>query len=254
MKIGVFGYPGEKVGLVKAMVAELKKRGAEKVVCLGGLIFSGPKSAEDPDPPATVLRYLRSENIPTLANDSDRQVAGWRLQSLAMTTGYIRRNVRRFLAVITREEGEWIMSRPVSLGLENVLCCADVLTMDAQYPVPLSRANATRLFNVMTQRVAVFPSANGPELLVSKQEDGVIEPGPFQDIDEKLDSPKMAAVIGGISGYPTTQANVSWGALVDSTQLRLQLVCLDTKTLQSVPEKGRMLALRGAFRWHEPAE
>ena len=254
MKIGAFGYPGEKLSLVKAMAAELRSRGASKLVCLGGLVWSGRKAPEEPDPPATVLRWLRAEEIDTLANDSDRQVAGWRLQSLAMTTGYIRKNVRRFLSVITREEGEWIVARPGSLALDDMLCCADVLTMDAQYPVPLSRANATRLFKVMKQRVAIFPSANGPELLVRKQEDGAIEPGPFQDIEERLDSPKMAAVIGGVAGYPALQANVSWGALIDTVQRRLTLVCLDARTMKSVPEKGRLLALRGAFRWHEPRE
>jgi len=254
MKIGAFGYPGENLALVSAMVAELGACGAEQTVCLGGLVWSGRKSQEDPSPPATVLRWLRSQNIATLANDSDRQVAGWRLQSLAMTTGYVRRNVRRFLSVITREEGEWINARPASLAIDDVLCCADVLTMDAQYPVPLSRANASRLFKVMKQRIALFPSANGPELLVRKQEDSVIEPGPFQDIEEELESPKIAAVIGGISGYPALQANVSWAAVVDTTARRLQLICLDAKTMKSVPEKGRMLALRGAFRWHEPAE
>ena len=83
-------------------------------MCLGGLVWSGRKPPEDVDPPATVLRWLRSEKIKTLTNDSDRQVAGWRIQSLSMTTGYIRKNVRRFLSVLTREESEWITSRPGS--------------------------------------------------------------------------------------------------------------------------------------------
>src|SRR5438045_3265164 len=113
MKIGMFGYPGEHLNLVKAMDSELKTRGAEKIVCLVGLVWSGRKGQEEVDPPATVLRWLRSQEIPTLANDSDRQVAGWRVQGLADTTGYIRKNVRRFLSVITREEAEWINSRPV---------------------------------------------------------------------------------------------------------------------------------------------
>ena len=251
MKIGVFGYPGENLRLVKAMDAELRKRGAEQVICLGGMIWSGRQNQEEVDPPATVIRWLRSADIPTLSNDTDRQVAGWRVQGLANTTGYIRKNVRRFLSVITREEAEWVISRPVFLAVENVLCCTDMLTMDAKYPVPLSRSNATRLFKVMTQRIAIFPSANGPELLVRKQEDGVIEPGPFQDIEEKLDSPRAAAVIGGIAGYPSLQSQVSWGALADSVSNRIALVCIDAKTFKSVPEKGRLLALRGAYRWHE---
>ncbi len=251
MKIGVFGYPGENLKLVQAMVAELRKRGAEQLICLGGLVWSGKTNQTDVDPPATIIRWLRTEEIQTLANDTDRQIAGWRLQGLANTTGYIRRNVRSFLSVITREEAEWINARPTFVAVGDVICCTDMLTMDAKYPVPLSRTNAQRLFSVMKQRTAIFPSANGPELVVRKQEDGVIEPGPFQDIEEKLDSPKQAVVIGGLAGYPSLQTNVSWGALADTTLSRISLVCLDAKSLKSVPEKGRMLALRGAFRWHE---
>lgn len=253
MKIGVFGYPGENLNLVQAVVAELRKRGAEQVICLGGLVWSGRTSQAEVDPPATVIRWLRSEEIATLANDTDRQIAGWRLQGLANTTGYIRRNIRRFLSVITREEAEWIHSRPAFLAVGDLLCCTDMLTMDAKYPVPLSRTNAKRLFKVMQQRAALFPSANGPELVVRKQEDGAIEPSAFLDIEEKLDSPKVAAIIGGVAGYPALQANVSWAALPDTASLRMSLVCIDVKTLKSAPEKGRMLALRGAYRWHEGA-
>jgi hypothetical protein len=251
MKIGLFGYPGERLALVKAMQSELLRLGAKEVICLGGLVFGGRTSQENPDPPATVLRWLRSQEIPTLANDSDRQIAGWRLQGLANTTGYIRRNIRQLLGALTIEEAQWINSRPVHIVKGEALCCSDVLTVDSRYPVPLSRHNAEKLFKVMKERMAFFPSANGPELIARKQEDGAIESAPFQDIDEELDSPRTATVIGGIIGYSSTAAAVSWGALVDTTARHVTLVCLDARTGKSIPDRGRLLAVRSAGHWQD---
>src|SRR4029077_16426417 len=125
-------------------------------------------------------------------------------------------------------------SRPVYVVKGDALCCSDVLTIDAKYPVPLSRYNAEKLFRVMKERTAFFPSANGPELVVRKQEDGVIESAPFQDIEEKLDSPRAAAIVGGIVGYASGANAVSWGAIVDTSAHRVTLVCLDAHTGKSV--------------------
>lgn len=249
MKIGMFGYPGERLALVKAMHAELLRNGVKEVICLGGLVWGGRVAQDDTDRPGTVLRWLCSQQISTLANDSDRQVAGWRLQGLANTTGYVRKNVRQLLGALTIEEAQWIVSRPAYIGRGDALCCSDVLTIDARFPVPLSRHNSEKLFRVMKESMAFFPSANGPELVVRKQEDGVIEGAPFQDIEEELDSPRAAAVVGGIVGYASVANPVSWGAIVDTNTRRVTLVCMDSKTFKSVPERGRLLAVRNTCHW-----
>ena len=251
MKIGIFGYPGDSLARVKAMTDALKARGAQSIVCLGGLISGGVENDEDADPPATVLRWLRSSEIRVLGNDTDRQVAGWRLQALENTTGYIRPRVRKFLSAVTREEAQWIFSLRSNLPMENMLFCADNLTIDALFPVPLSSFNAGKLFSVMEQKAAFFPSANGPTLLVRKQEDGVIEGGKLGDIEERLDSPRQAMIVGGVVGYPPLNADVSWGALVDSDALRVALICLNAKDYQSVPEQGRLLIQRAESHWRE---
>jgi hypothetical protein len=251
MKIGLFGYPGDYLNRVKALCELLKRHGAEQLVCLGGLVWGGKKGAEEHAPPATVLRWLRTREIPTLTNDMDRQVAGWRVQSLDNTTGYIMPDVRRFLSAITRDEAHWMYSRPSVLQLGNVLCCTDNLTVDALFPVPLSRFNASKLFAVLDQKAAFFPSANGPALLVRKQEDGALEAGRFQGMEEQLDSPKVAGILGGVTGYPPLNAAPYWGALVDDAASRLTLLCLDAKTNKSLPEQGALLIQRGALNWKE---
>jgi hypothetical protein len=88
---------------------------------------------------------------------------------------------------------------------------------------------------------------------VRKQEDGVIEGASFQDIEEELDSPRAAAVIGGIVGYGSPSNAVSWGAIADTTAHRVTLVCLDARTCKSVPERGRLLAVRNTLRWQDKA-
>jgi len=251
MKLGLFGYTGDHLDRTKALCAALKDAGAERLVCLGGLVWSGSKE-DDQVTPGTVLRWLRQQDIATLANDSDRQVSGWRLQALVHTTGFIRPRVRKFLANITREEAQWIFSRPASLTFGKVLCCSDLLTMDALYPVPLTRFNATRLFGVMEQRVALFPSAQGPSLIARRQDDGALEASCYANIEERLDSPKTAALIGGIAGLPPHHKDVSWGAVVDEEATLIQLVCLDAKTLKKAPERGRLLLQRSTqMKWRE---
>jgi len=249
MKIGMFGYPGDYAARTRAICDALRDRGAEKIVCLGGLAWSGKKEDEETAPPATVLRWLRSNDIPTLANDMDRQVAGWRLQALDNTTGYIKPQIRKLLGAITREEAQWIYSRPGALPFGKALCCADNLTIDALFPVPLSQYNASRLFTVMEQKAAFFPSSNGPGLLVRKQDDNVIEAGKFEYIEEQLDCPKAAALIGGVVGSAPLNADVIWGAIVDSEATRVSLVCLDAKTLKKVPEHGTLLLQRANVSW-----
>ena len=249
MKIGLFGYPGDQLARTKAVYAALRAQGAESFVCLGGLVWGGRKGEEEPDQPGSVLRWLRSNNIPTLANDTDRQVAGWRLQALTNTTGYLTLRVRKLLAAISREEAQWIYSRPNALPLDNILCCADILTIDALYPVPLSRFNAEKLFGLAAQKAVFFPSANGPSLIVRKQQDGVLEATKFHDIEEQLDSPKIAAILGGIVGYPPLNGDVSWGAIVDSEATLLSLVCLNAKTSRSIPLEGRLLVQRSVVQW-----
>src|SRR5690349_2614204 len=69
MKLGLFGYPGDHLDRAKSVSAALKRGGADQIICLGGLVWSGRKGEEDQNPPATVLRWLRSEDIPTLCND-----------------------------------------------------------------------------------------------------------------------------------------------------------------------------------------
>ena len=248
MKIGMFGYPGDHLGHTKAIYEALKARGADRFVCLGGLVFSGRKDEEE-HAAATVLRWLRTQEIPTLANDMDRQVAGWRLQALENTTGYIKPQIRKFLGAITREEAQWIYSRPAAIPIENVLCCTDNLTIDALFPVPLTPFNASRLFAVMDQKAAFFPSANGPALLVRKQNDNAIEATKFGDIEERLDSPKAGVIVGGVLGYPPLNGDVIWGALVDSEATHLSLLCLDAKTYRSVPEQGTLLLQRSVANW-----
>jgi hypothetical protein len=250
MKIGMFGYPGDHVERTKAIYDALKAGGASTIVCLGGLVWSGRRE-EEQGPPATVLRWLRSSEIPTLANDTDRQVAGWRLQALENTTGFIRPRVRKFLSAITREEAQWIYARPNTLPIGKVLCCTDNLTIDALFPVPLTRFNAAKLFNVLEQKAAFFPSSNGPSLLVRKAEDNVIEAGKYADIQEQLDGRKVAGIIGGVSGSPPLNAEVCWGAIVDDQANQLSLVCLDAKTLKKVPERAAMLINRAEVSWHE---
>jgi len=250
MKIGLFGYPGDHLEPVKALCESLRRHGAEQLICLGGLVWSGRKGEVDQhDSPAGVLRWLRARDIPTLCNDADRQVAGWRLQALENTTGYIKPRVRKFLSAITREEAQWIYSRPMTLPVKDVLCCTDNLTIDAIFPVPLSRFNAGKLFAVMEQKAAFFPSANGPSLLVRKQEDGVLEVSKFQHVEEQLDSPKVAGILGGVVGYPPLNGDVSWGAVVDAEATRVSLICLDAKTHKSVPEHGALLIQRSVLNW-----
>lgn len=248
MKIGMFGYPGDYLERTKAMCEALEKRGAETLVCLGGLIISHRRDDEQ-GAPASVLRWLRAKDLATLSNDTDRQVAGWRLQALANTTGYIQPRVRKFLAEITREEAQWMYSRPVALPCGRVLCCADNLTVDALYPVPLTAFNATKLFAVMEQRAAFFPSAHGPSLLVRKQDDNAVEAAKYEDIEEKLDCPKVTGIVGGVAGDPPLNGDVSWGALVDAEAARLSLICLDAKTHKPVPERARLLLQRAELHW-----
>ena len=114
MKLGLFGYPGDHLERVKAVTAALKRQGADQIICLGGLVWSGRKGEEDQNAPATVLRWLRANDISTLCNDTDRQVAGWRLQALENTTGFIKPRIRKLLGVLTREEAQWMYSRPLT--------------------------------------------------------------------------------------------------------------------------------------------
>jgi hypothetical protein len=251
MKLGLFGYPGDHLDRAKSVSAALKRGGADQIICLGGLVWSGRKGEEDQNPPATVLRWLRSEDIPTLCNDTDRQVAGWRLQALENTTGFIKPRIRKLLGVLTREEAQWMYSRPLTLPIGKVLCCADHLTIDAMFPVPLSKFNAEKLFKVMEQKAAFFPSANGPSLLVRRQEDGVIEASGFDHVTVQLDSPRVAGIIGGVVGYPPLNDHVSWGAIVDDQATELTLVCVDSKTHKSVQTQGALLVQRAAPQWHE---
>ncbi|MCY3020990.1 MAG: hypothetical protein NTW87_18395 [Planctomycetota bacterium] len=248
MKIGVFGYPGDHVEHAQAVYKALKHGGADTIVCLGGLVCGGHRDDEEAAPGA-VLRWLRAEDVPTLCNDTDRQVAGWRLQALENTTGYIQPRVRRFLSAVTREEAQWMYSRPVALPVGNVLCCADNLTIDALFPVPLTSYNANKLFAVLEQKAAFFPSAHGPSLLVRKQDDNVVEAAKYEDVEEPLDCVKVAGIIGGILGYPPLNGDVSWGAIVDGAATHLSLVCLDTKTHASVPERATMLLQQASFNW-----
>jgi len=251
MKIGMFGYTGDHLERLKAVVAALKRAGADQIVCLGGLVWSGRKGEEEQNAPATVLRWLRANDIPTLSNDTDRQVAGWRLQAIENTTGFIKPRIRKLLSVLTREEAQWMYARPTSLPIGNVLCCADHLTIDAFFPVPLSKFNAEKLFKVMEQKAVFFPSANGPALLVRRQEDGAIEAGTFDDMTVTLDSPRVAGIIGGIIGYPPLNADLSWGAVVTGDASELTLVCVDAKTHTPVPDKGALLIQRATPIWHE---
>jgi hypothetical protein len=251
MKIGLFGYPGDYIDRLEALMELFKRHEAGQFVCLGGLVWSGRKGEEEHAPPGTVLRWLRDHNIPTLANDMDRQVAGWRLQALENTTGYIVPGVRKFLSAITRDEAQWVFSRPSVLQIGKVLCCTDNLTVDALYPVPLSRLNAGKLFSVLDEKAAFFPSANGPSLLVRKQEDGVLEAGPFQSMEEALDSPKVAGILGGIAGYPPLNSDNYWGAMVDDKAERTTLLCLDAKTNKNQPEQGALLIQRAEYGWRE---
>ncbi|HEY3325510.1 MAG TPA: hypothetical protein VGP72_33975 [Planctomycetota bacterium] len=249
MKIGMFGYPGDNLTRLQAMIKALQQSGATRLVCLGGIIWGGRRD-EEQGPPANVLRWLRASDIPTLANDNDRQVAGWRLQALENTTGYIQPRVRRFLSAITREEGQWIYGRPATLPIGKVLCSADSLTIDAHYPAPLTRYNAGKLFGAMEQKAAFFPSANGPSLIV-RQESGVVDASKYDGIEESLDAVKVAGIIGGVVGSPPLNGDVSWGAVVDEEATQLSLVCLDTKTHQRVPEFGSMLIQRAELHWRE---
>ena len=250
MKIGMFGYPGERVDRVEAVIKALQDNGAEKVVCLGGLIYGGRRD-EDPQSAAAVLRWLRANDVPTLANDTDRQIAGWRLQALENTTGYIQPAVRRFLSSITREEAQWIYSRPTVLPFENLLCCADNLTIDALFPVPLTRFNANRLFGVLEQKLAVFPSANGPSLILRKYGNNRLEAQKFDDIEAQIDTPKAAAVIGGVIGAPPLNSEISWSAVVDSDASTISLVCLDSRTLKPVPERAVLVVQQAEINWRE---
>jgi hypothetical protein len=251
MKIGLFGYPGDHLDRVKTMCEALRRAGAEKQVCLGGIVWSGRKGDDDEDPPATVLRWLRTKEIPTLSNDTDRQIAGWRLQAIENTTGYIKPRVRKFLSAITREEAQWLYSRPSSMPLGEILCCSDNLTIDALFPVPLSKFNANKLFAVMEQKAAFFPSGNGPCLVVRKEVDGVIEGRRFDDMEIQLDSPKVAVILGGIVGYPPINVDASWGAVVDTKSGRVTLICLDAKTHKNTPEQGALLIQRSTPLWRE---
>jgi hypothetical protein len=251
MKIGLFGYPGDHLERVKSMCGALRGAGAESLVCLGGLVWSGRKGDENEDPPATILRWLRAQEMPVLANDTDRQVSGWRLQALENTTGYIKPHVRKFLSAITREEAQWLYSRPGALPVENILCCADNLTIDALFPVPMSKFNALKLFGVMEQRAAFFPSGNGPCLVVRKEVDGVIDSRRFDDIKIQMDSPKVAVILGGIVGYPPINVDVSWGAVVDTQLGCVSLVCLDAKTHKAIPEQGALLIQRATAAWRD---
>ena len=253
MKIGMFGYPGDHMGHTKAIYDALLEKGATKIVCLGGLVWSA-KSDEEMSPPCTVLRWLRTHDIPTLTNDTDRQVAGWRLQALDNTTGYIRKTVRQFLNAITREEAQWMYSRPSTLPFEQILCCTDNLTIDALFPVPLTQYNASRLFHVMEQKAAFFPSANGPGLIVRKQFDKAIEASNFQDVEEQLDSPKSGVIVGGVLGHPPLNGNLLWGAVVESDASRVSLVCLDAKTHRAVPEQASLLLQRTTMNWQGSRE
>lgn len=250
MKIGMFGYPGDHVERTNAVYQALKSAGAKEIVCLGGLIFSGRRE-EEQGPPVTVLRWLRSNNIPTLSNDTDRQIAGWRLQSLNSTTGYIQPRVRKFLSAITREEAQWMYARPAAMPVGEILCCSDSLTIDALYPAPLTRFNASKLFGVLEQRAAFFPSANGPTLIVRKQSDNAIEAVKFEGMEDQIDAPKVAAIIGGVMGTPPLNADLSWGAVVDTNAKQISLICLDAKTLKPVPERGTMLIHRAELGWRE---
>ncbi|HYG75001.1 MAG TPA: hypothetical protein VEK08_08370 [Planctomycetota bacterium] len=249
MKIGMFGYPGDHVERTHAMVDALKDAGAKKIVCLGGLIWSGRRGEDDQGPPATVLRWLRNNDIPTLANDTDRQIAGWRLQALDNITGYIQPRVRKILSALTREEAQWLYSRPSALPIEKVLCCSDSLTIDALYPAPLTSYNANKLFGVLEQTAAIFPSANGPSLIVTKETEKLIEASTFDGIDVRIDARKFAAIIGGIAGTTPLNSDVSWGAIVDSEATQLSMLCLDAKTLKKVPERGAILIQRSELNW-----
>jgi len=248
MKIGMFGYPGDHLERTQALCEALREKGADTLVCLGGLVWSDRRSDEQ-DRPGTVLRWLREHNIPTASNDTDRQVAGWRLQALANTTGYIQPRVRKFLNEVTREEAQWLYANPPAIPFGRVLCCADNLTIDALFPVPLTAFNADKLFAVLDQKAAFFPSAHGPSLLVRKQDDNAVEAGSYEDIEEELDSPKAAGIIGGVVGYPPLNAEVSWGAVVDYEATRLSLVCVDAKTLKAIPERGTLLLQRAEVKW-----
>jgi|GEM_PF-5203903 len=248
--IGLFGYPGDQLARTTAVCDILKKRGATQLVCMGGLVWSGRREDEQ-GAPASVLRWLRANEIPTLSNDADRQVSGWRLQALSNTTGFIQPRIRKLLAEITREEAQWLYSRPTSITIGKVLCCSDNLTLDAIFPVPLTRYNATRLFSVMEQKAAFFPSANGPSLLVRKQSETLIEVAKYQDVEEQLDGLKCAGIIGGIIGHPPLNSDVSWGALVDYQATRISLICVDAKTQKVIPERGTLLLQRTETKWQD---
>lgn len=249
MNIGMFGYPGDKVERVEAMCRALRQQGAETLVCLGGIVWGGSRDNGEQERPATVLRWLRSHEIITLSNDTDRQVAGWRLQALSNTTGYILPRIRDFLNVVTREEAQWLYSRPPAQPVGQVLCCGDNLTIDALYPVPLTSFNANKLFAVLDQKAAFFPSANGPALLVRKEADHALDARKYGDVEEELDSPKVAGIVGGIVGHPPLNHEVSWGAVVDGDATRLSLVALDAKTFQPVREKATLLLQSAAPTW-----
>jgi hypothetical protein len=248
MRIGMFGYPGDHLERTQALCSALEEKGADTLVCLGGLVWSDRRN-DDQGAPVSVLRWMRASDIPTLSNDTDRQVAGWRLQALENTTGYIQPRVRKFLSVITREEAQWMYSRPPALPFGQVLCCADNLTIDALFPVPLTAFNATKLFSVLEQKAAFFPSTHGPSLMVRKQADNAIEAARYEDVEEQLDSEKVAGIIGGVLGYPPMNSDVSWGAIVDSDATRLSLVCLDGKTRKVVAERATMLLQRTELQW-----
>ncbi len=82
-----------------------------------------------------------------------------------------------------------------------------------------------------------------------KQLDQVIEGRKFEHVNEQLDAVKVAAIVGGIVGYPPLNADVCWGAVIDSNATELSLVCLDAKSFRTIPEQGALLIQRSETTW-----
>ncbi len=72
MKIAVFADIHSNLLGLRAVMADIRKRGAETVYCLGDLVGYGPK-------PNEVIALLRQNNIPTVMGNYDDAVGNMRL-------------------------------------------------------------------------------------------------------------------------------------------------------------------------------
>lgn len=110
MRVAIFSDVHANYTALAAVLADIERRGADALVCLGDIVLKGPQPKESVD-------RIRSMAIPAVLGNCDASFGGefdvtaYKPQN--KTQEYLLEDYERCLAVLSADDVAWLSSRPI---------------------------------------------------------------------------------------------------------------------------------------------